>query len=113
MTTLKKLEAGFYETADGKFIKKESSGWYVLNSNMNVEFGPLSTLNSAKEYIQTDNVSIGSHNLGTKHGRRQGKKDFYAHLASESKNGNLGPAILYFLVMLAIAIFFTVMKYKK
>jgi hypothetical protein len=44
------------------------------------------------------------------HGRRQSKKEFNTYLASEAKNGNSGPAILYVLAMVAICAFTLVVR---
>ncbi|NOU53149.1 hypothetical protein HG263_21855 [Pseudoalteromonas sp. JBTF-M23] len=110
MTTVKRIEAGQYLVSDGRFIVKNGSSWYVLKSDGNTDFGPLPTLASAKEYVTVGTVSAGNHNLASKYGRRQSKKAFNAYLASEAKNGNPGPLLIYILVIFAICAFFFVIR---
>ena len=110
MTSIKRIEAGQYSVSDGRFIVKEGSNWYVLKSDGNADFGPLPTLATAKEYVTAGTTSVGKHNLASKHGRRQSKKEFNAYLAAEAKNGNSGPFIIYILIMVVICIFFLVVR---
>jgi len=62
--TVKRIEPGKYAVSDGRFIIKESSKWFVIDQSGKVDLGPLPTLASAKEYVQTGSVSLGNHNLG-------------------------------------------------
>ena len=110
MTSVKRIEAGQYSVSDGRFIIKDGSSWYVLKSDGTSDFGPLPTLALAKEYVTEGTTSLGNHNLASKHGRRQSKKEFNAYLASEAQNGNTGPLIIYVLLMVAICIFFLVVR---
>ena len=110
MTSVKRIEAGQYSVSDGRSIVKEGSSWYVLKTDGTSEFGPLPTLARAKEYVTEGTISVGNHNLASKHGRGQSKKEFNAYLASEAKNGNSGPLIIYVLLMVAICIFFLVVR---
>jgi len=110
MVAVKRIQAGQYSVADGQYIVKSGSSWYVLNSEQQQEFGPLPTLAAAKQYVNDGTTPIGAHNLASKHGRRQSKKEFNAYLASETQNGNLGPAILYVLAMVAICVFFLIIR---
>lgn len=106
MVTVKRIQAGQYSVSDGRFIIKDGSGWYILNSESEHDFGPVPTLASAKEYVINGTVSLSEHNLSSKHGRRQSKKEFNAYLASEAKYGNYEPAIIWFAIMFIAAIFF-------
>ncbi|EGQ9167605.1 hypothetical protein F7U82_25650 [Vibrio parahaemolyticus] len=87
---------------DGRFIVKQGSGWLVLTANGSHDFGPVPTLASAKQYVESETTPLGQHNLSTKHGRRQSKKAFNSYLASEVKNGNPMPAILWFIVLFIV-----------
>ena len=104
MSSVKRIQAGQYQVSDGRFIIKEGSSWYVLDQNGEVDFGPLPTLAAGKECVSTGRTSLGNHNLGSKHGRRQSKKEFNAYLASEAKNGNYAPAILWMLLLIVVAV---------
>ncbi|MEC4725603.1 hypothetical protein HWQ46_08630 [Shewanella sp. D64] len=95
MVAVKRIQSGQYSVSDGRYIIKEGSSWYVLNSEQKHDFGPLPTLAAAKQYVTNGTTPIGEHNLASNHGRRQSKKEFNAYLASEAENGNLGPAIIY------------------
>jgi hypothetical protein len=110
MTTVTRIQAGQYSVSDGRYIIKDGSSWYVLNSEEKVEFGPIPTLTSAKQYITDGTTPIGEHNGHSKHSRRQSKKEFNAYLASETKNGNPVPAILYILVLVVICVFVLVVR---
>jgi hypothetical protein len=110
MVAIKRIQAGQYSVSDGRYIIKNGSSWYVLNSEQQHDFGPLPTLASAKQYVTDGTTPIGEHKLTSKHGRRQSKKEFNAYLASEAKNGNPGPAILYILAMVAICVFFVAVR---
>lgn len=106
MTTVSRIQAGQYSVSDGRFIVKDGSGWYVVDHEGNIDFGPVPTLASAKQYVTTGTVPLAQHNTGSKHGRRQSKKEFNAYLAAEAKNGNPVPAILWMIVMIGICLFF-------
>ena len=110
MVAVKRIQAGQYSVSDGRYIIKEGSSWYVLNSEQQHDFGPLSTLAAAKQYVTSGTTPISEYNLASNHRRRQSKKEFNAYLASETKNGNPSPAILYVLVMIAICVFFLVVR---
>ena len=110
MVTVKRIQAGQYSVSDGRYIIKDSSSWYVLNSDQQQDFGPLPTLAAAKQYVNSGTTPLGEHNLASIHGRQQSKKELIAHLASETENGNSGPAILYVLVMVAICVFALVVR---
>jgi len=110
VVTVKRIQAGQYSVSDGRFIIKSGSSWYVVNSEGEPNFGPVPTLGSAKEYVNTGLTPIGQHNLGSKHGRQQSKKEFNAYLASEAKNGNNAPAILWTIVMFAVCIFVLIVR---
>lgn len=99
MGKVTRIQAGQYAVDDGRFIIKQGAGWLIVNRNGSHEFGPVSTLNAAKQYVQTGTTPLGQHNVASKHGRRQSKKEFNAYLASEAKNGNSMPAILWFVVL--------------
>ncbi|WP_085297606.1 DUF4339 domain-containing protein [Cognaticolwellia mytili] len=105
MVAVKRIQAGQYSVSDGRFIIKDGSSWYVLNNEQQQDFGPLPTLAAAKEYVNSGTIPVGEHNLASKHGRQQSKKEFNAYLASETENGNPVPAILYVLAMVAICVF--------
>ncbi|QUM75862.1 hypothetical protein HWV00_06270 [Moritella sp. 24] len=110
MVTVKRIKAGQYSVSDGRYIIRDGSSWYVLNSEQEHDLGPLPTLSAAKQYVTDGKTPLGEHNMASSHGRRQSKKEFNAYLASEVKNGNSGPAILYFLAMAAICVFFLVFR---
>ena len=97
MVTVSKIEAGRYAASDGRLIVKDGSSWYVLKKDGTHDFGPLTTLRVAKQYVTTDSVSVGEHNNSSSHGRRQRKKEFNSYLAAEAKRGNYGPLVLWFL----------------
>ncbi|ELA8152012.1 hypothetical protein ABXX67_004733 [Vibrio parahaemolyticus] len=97
-----RIQAGQYSVDDGRFIVKQGSGWLVLTANGSHDFGPVPTLASAKQYVESETTPLGQHNLSTKHGRRQSKKAFNSYLASEVKNGNPMPAILWFIVLFIV-----------
>lgn len=110
MVAVKRIQAGQYSVSDGRFIIKDSSSWYVLNNKQQQDFGPLPTLAAAKQYVNSGTTPIGEHNLASKHGRQQSKKEFNAYLASETENGNPVPTILYVLAMVAICVFALVVR---
>lgn len=110
MVAVKRIQAGQYSVSDGRYIIKEGSSWYVLNSEQKHDFGPLPTLAAAKQYVTNGTTPIGEHNLASNHGRRQSKKEFNAYLASEVENGNPGPAIIYALAIVAICVLFFVVR---
>ncbi|MCZ8502216.1 hypothetical protein BCU98_03540 [Vibrio splendidus] len=102
LTTVSRIEAGYYKVSDGRTILKQGQSWYVISSEGKNELGPLSTLNAAKQYVSSGSVPLGQHNLGSSHGRRQSKKEFNSYLASEAQNGNPGPAILWVVILFVI-----------
>jgi len=110
MVAVKRIQAGQYTVSDGRYIIKDGSSWYVLNNDEQHDFGPLLTLAAAKQYVTNGTTPIGEHNLSSKHGRQQSKKEFNAYLASEVKNGNSGPAILYILAMVVVCVFVLVVR---
>ncbi|EOJ0060497.1 hypothetical protein ACWKM5_004157 [Cronobacter turicensis] len=95
MANVTRIKAGQYSVGDGRFIVKNSSGWLIIDANGAHDFGPVPTLAAAKQYVESGTVPLGQHNYSTRHGRRQSKKEFNAYLASEAKNGNLIPVILW------------------
>lgn len=109
--SIKRIEAGRYTVSDGRLIIKEGSNWYVLNSEGNIELGELPTLASAKEYISNGVTTLGHHNTSvTSYSKQQRKKEFNTYLASEAKNGNYIPVILWFIIMLIVALIFAAVK---
>jgi hypothetical protein len=110
MVAVKRIQAGEYSVSDGRYIVKSGSSWYVFNSEQKQEFGPLPTLAAATQYVNDGTTPIGEHNVASKYGRRQSKKEFNAYLASEAQNGNPGLAILYFLAVAAICVLFLVVR---
>lgn len=99
MTSVSKIEAGFYAVSDGRAIVKDGQSWFVLNVDGSRDFGPLPTLKSAKEYVGTGTISGSQQNLATSYGRRQSKREFNSYLAAEAKSGNYWPVILWFVVV--------------
>lgn len=95
MTKITKIQAGQYAVDDGRFIVKNRSSWIVVDTNGSHDFGPVPTLAAAKQYAVDGKIQLGKHNLSTKHGRKQSKKEFHAYLASEANNGNPWPTILW------------------
>ncbi|KKD61681.1 hypothetical protein RN22_04555 [Grimontia sp. AD028] len=87
---------------DGRFIVKQGSGWLILDANGSHDFGPVPTLKAAKQYVESGTTPLGQHNHSTKYGRRQSKKEFNAYLASEAKNGNPMPLILWLVFLFII-----------
>lgn len=77
------------------------------------DFGLLPTLASGKDYVINATVSLTEHNLSTKHGRRQNKKEFNGYLASEAKNGNYEPIIIWLIIIVGAKIFFTFLQGLK
>ncbi|WP_228730362.1 hypothetical protein [Shewanella yunxiaonensis] len=63
MTSVKRIEAGQYSVSDGRFIVKHGSSWYVLKSDGTIDFGPLSTLATEKEFVTEGITSVGNHNF--------------------------------------------------
>jgi hypothetical protein len=102
MITVSRVQAGYYSASDGRAIVKEGGGWYVLNKEGNHDFGPVTTLSAAKQYLNTGSITLGNGNTGTAYGRRQSKKDFHSYLAAEAKSGNPFPAILWLLIVFGI-----------
>ena len=94
-----RIQAGRYAVDDGRCIIKNNSGWLIVDANGAHDFGPVPTLAAAKEYVESGTVPLRQHNFSTSHGRRQSKKEFNAYLASEAKNGNPMPAILWIIVL--------------
>lgn len=91
--------------------QKEGGGWYVLDSEGNVELGNLPTLSSTKEYVTNGVTSLGNHNSSaSSHSKSQRKKEFNAYLAFEAKNGNYLPVVLWFIVLIAVAVLFEAAK---
>ena len=104
MTKVTRIQAGQYAVDDGRFIIKQGSGWLVVDSNGSHDFGPVPTLQSAKQYVISGSTPLGLHNSVSHYGRRQSKKEFNAYLASEAKNGNPMPAILWFVVLSVVCV---------
>lgn len=99
MAKVTRIQAGQYAVDDGRFIVKKSSGWLVIDANGSDDFGPVATLAAAKQYIESGVAPLGHHSFSSNYGRRQSKKEFNTYLASEAKNGNSMPAILWFIVL--------------
>lgn len=74
---------------------------------------PLPTLSVAKEYVTTGTITAKEPNFSSKHNRRQSKKEFHAHIAAESKNGNNGPLIIYIIIMIIMFIFVLLIQANK
>lgn len=104
MTKVKRVNPGQYNVDDGRIIIKSGSAWYILSESGKHEFGPVPTLKSAKQYVEFGTTPLGEHNTGSKYGKRQSKKEFNAYLASEAKNGNYAPAIIWFLILFVVVI---------
>lgn len=102
MAKVTRIKAGRYAVDDGRCIIKNNSGWLIIDANGAHDFGPVPTLSAAKEYVESGTVQLKQHNISTSHGRRQSKKEFNAYLASEAKNGNPMPAILWVIVLCII-----------
>ncbi|MDY0765757.1 MULTISPECIES: hypothetical protein [Serratia] len=102
MAKVTRIQAGKYAVDDGRFIVKNSSGWLVVDVNGAHDFGPVSTLAAAKQYVESGTVPLEKPNYSTTHSRKKSKKDFNAYLASEAKNGNTLPAILWVIVLCII-----------
>ncbi len=81
---------------------KTTSGWLVGQAKGSHEFGPVTTLTAAKQYVESGTTPLGQHNFSTNYGRRQSKKEFNSYLASEAKNGNPLQAIIWFIVLCII-----------
>ncbi|SBS28873.1 hypothetical protein MSP8886_01344 [Marinomonas spartinae] len=113
MVTVKRVEAGNYVVSDGRMIVKNGNSWYILKEGGGHDFGPVTTLSAAKEYVQTGISSVGQHNPGSAYGKRQSKKEFNAYLASEAKQGNYGPIILYTVIIAFFVILLTYIQTKK
>jgi hypothetical protein len=103
MVTISRIKAGHYAVSDGRTIVKQGSGWYILTGEGKHDFGPVTTLASAKEYVTSGSVHIGQHNPASRHGRKQGRKEYNAYLASEAKRGNYAPLVLTILAMAVVA----------
>jgi hypothetical protein len=110
MVTVKRIEAGNYSVSDGRMIVKDGKSWYILKEGGGHDFGPVTTLFAAKEYVQTGISSVGQHNSGSAYGKRQSKKEFNAYLASEAKQGNYGPIILYTVIIVAVIVLFSYLE---
>lgn len=95
MTEVKRIEAGQYQVSDGRFIIKSGSNWYVVNSQGEIELGPLPTLAAGKKYVTEGRTSIGNHTIASQNGRKQSRKEFNAYLASETKRGNYLPVVIW------------------
>ncbi|MEN3754430.1 hypothetical protein ABC733_22650 [Mangrovibacter sp. SLW1] len=102
MAKVTRVQAGQYSVDDGRFIIKNSSGWLVVDARGSHDFGPVSTLAAAKQYVECGTTPLGQHNISTSHGRRQSRKEFNAYLASEAKNGNHLPIVLWLVVLCII-----------
>jgi len=110
MITVSRIQAGYYSVSDGRFIVKDGSGWYIVNKEGNHDFGPVTTLAAAKEFVNTGLVPISQHNTGSAYGRRQSKKEFNSYLAAESKNGNPLPAILWMVALFGACLLFYLIR---
>lgn len=111
MAAVKRIKAGQYIVSDGRNIVKDSGGWYVLDSKGNVELGNLPTLSSAKEYVTNGVTSLGNHgSSASSYSKSQRKKEFNAYLTTEARNGNYLPVILWFVVLIALAVLFEFAK---
>ncbi|PLG62800.1 hypothetical protein B6J11_14805 [Klebsiella pneumoniae] len=51
MAKVTRVQAGQYSVDDGRFIIKNSSGWLVVDARGSHDFGPVSTLAAAKQYV--------------------------------------------------------------
>ena len=112
LTQITRIQAGQYSVDDGRFIIKQGADWFVIDATGSHDFGPVPTLQSAKQYVNSRSTPLGMHNFGSQYGRRQSKKEFSAYLASEAKNGNPMPAILWFVVLSVVcALLFIVRGY--
>lgn len=97
--------------SDGRKIEKIGQSWYVISESGAHDFGPVTTLSAAKQYVETGTVPMGQHNHGSSHGRRQSKKEFNAYLAAEANNGNPFPAILWMIVVFTLCMLFVAIDY--
>ncbi|OCH15300.1 hypothetical protein A6E03_14070 [Aliivibrio sp. 1S128] len=96
--------------SDGRIIFKQGSSWYVFNKAGSHEFGPVTTLNAAKQYVANGSVPVESHNLSSSYGRRQSKKEFNSYLATEAKNGNPEPLILWVVILCVVCLVVVVVR---
>lgn len=55
-----KIKAGHYSVGDGRRIIKSGAQWYIYKGNGEIDFGPVPTLASAKEYVSTGSISLTS-----------------------------------------------------
>ena len=60
MASISRMKAGQYSVSDGRIIVKQGSSWYVLTKSGNNEFGPVTTLNAASQYVNSSSVPIGN-----------------------------------------------------
>ena len=110
MASISRMKAGQYSVSDGRIIVKQGSSWYVLTKSGNNEFGPVTTLNAASQYVNSSSVPIGQHTRSSAHGRKQSKKEFNAYLAAEAKNGNYEPLIVWIICLFVICLFFVLVQ---
>ncbi len=107
-----KIKAGHYSVGDGRRIIKSGAQWYIYKGNGEIDFGPVPTLASAKEYVSTGSISLNEHEMASKYGRKQSKKEFNAYMAAEAKNGNFAPLILTLVVLFCFALIATLMSQR-
>ncbi len=104
MVSIKRIEAGQYSVSDGRMIVKEKSKWYILNGEGKHDFGPVTTLAAAKEYVTLGSSLLGQHNINSAYGRSQTKKEYNAFLAAEAKQGNYLPLFIAIISIVTFAI---------
>lgn len=110
MAAYKKIQAGSYRAEDGRLIEKQGSGWFIYSKTGSEEFGPLTTLKSAKHYIETGSVELGQHKITSKYGRKKSRKEFNAYLAAEANKGNYAPVVITIVVLFAAALLMEALK---
>jgi len=99
MTTISRIKAGQYAVSDGRMIIKQGKDWYIFTSEGKQDFGPVTTLKSAKEFVANGTIKQGQHTTASEYSKRKSRQEHNAYLAAEAKNGNYFPLIITIVVL--------------
>ena len=66
MTTITQIQEDKFAVSDGRSIIKDGTGWYVISKEGSSDFGPVTSFDSAKEYIDSAPLATEKQAAATK-----------------------------------------------
>lgn len=61
MVTITQTNESQFNVSDGRSIIKDTNDWYVMSKEGNAEYGPVSSFESAKQYIEDPESDMQPH----------------------------------------------------